>query len=176
MDKSDAAAAAASNTANSYTSGLRDKLDDLYLMGRRMGNAVTAGYNDATQSHSPSKVAIESAEDTVDGYLIGYENRIKNMGDSGSRLALATNDAYVNTMKQVTLNAAPVIYDLSDVSQRQTAGVSIGELLVNVDATGMTVRSDKDIDKITDELSKKISKELADELQRKIAAKGRKTA
>ncbi len=173
MNRSDEAAKAAKDTGDSYASGLRSKWSDVYNANKSLARAANQGWTDYYQQHSPAKRAIEAAAQTADSYAMGFESRIKNMEQTTGKFALAANDAYVNTMKDVTLKAAPVMYNLSVFPQRQAesqsrAATKVGDIIVQIDARGMVVRSENDI--------KKISKSLANETQRKIAARGGKTA
>ncbi len=171
MNKSSEAASAAAQTGDSYASGLRSKRDAVYNASAALAKASNQGWKDYYQQRSPAKRAIETAAQSADSYAMGVESRTKHMKETTGKFAQAANDAYADKMKEVTLKATPVMYNLSNVSQRQVEAPSKsgdGNIIVNVSGDGMIVRNESDI--------KKISQDLAKEVQRKIKAKGGKTA
>jgi hypothetical protein len=169
MDKSAAAASAAKNTGGSYASGLLSKRTAVYNASAALAKASNQGWKDYYQQHSPSKVAIDEAAQTADSYAMGFEQRIKHMEDTTKKFALASNDAYSDTMKEITLKATPILYDLSGLRRSEPSPIAKGgDINISIDARGMTVRSDADI--------KKISQGLADEVARKISARGGRIA
>lgn len=173
MNRSDEAGQAARDTGGSYASGLRSKWQSVYDASADLAKAANQGWNDYYEQHSPAKRAIRAAAQTADSYAMGLEKQTKNIEAAGGNLAKAANDAYVNTMKNVTLKATPVMYNLSVFPERRAqaevhAAKGGGDIIVNVYGKGMIVRNENDIDNI--------SKKLADEAKRKIAAKGGKKA
>ncbi len=171
MNKSDEAAKAAAQTGDSYASGLRSKRDAVYNASAALAKASNQGWKDYYIQRSPAKRAIETAAQSADSYAMGIESRTKHMKETTGKFAQASNDAYADKMKEITLKATPVIYNLSADSQRQVeapAKVSGGDIIVHVHGDGMIVRNESDI--------KKISQSLAEEARRKIKAKGGRTA
>ncbi len=171
MDKSDKALQAAGDTGDSYAAGLRSRYAIVYAAAAALAAAANSGWRNYYDQHSPSKKAIAEASQTADSYAMGFEQRTENMEETTSDFASAANDAYVNTMNELTLKAAPIIYNLSAEPQRyaETArDIESGDTIIQIDARGAIVRSDEDIEKI--------AKGLADKLQRTKAAKGRRTA
>ncbi len=165
MNKADKAAAAASQTGESYASGLRSKTDAVYNASAALAKASNQGWKDYYQQHSPSKLAIAEASQTADSYIMPFEQRSKKMEETVGKFAMAANDAYVDTMKEVTIKATPILYNLSGVKLPEPPKpVKGGDINIHIDAKGIIVRSDNDI--------KKISQGLATEVARKIAAKG----
>ena len=93
--------------------------------------------------------------------------KMHESGNTAYDFASATNDAYSDKMKELTIKTAPITHKLSWPSERQESPARLersGDINISVDARGMIVRNDSDI--------KKISQNLAEEAQRKIAAKG----
>lgn len=169
MNKADEAAKAAKETGSSYASGLRSKYNEVYNASAALAKASNKGWKDYYQQHSPSKLAIKEASQTADSYIYPFEERAKKMEETVGKFALAANDAYVDTMKDVTLKATPILYNLSGAQKSEPAKpIKCGDINIQIDARGMTVRNDSDI--------KKISQGLATEVERKIAAKGGKPA
>ncbi len=172
MDKSSEAGAAARQTGESYASGLRSKRDAVYNASAALAKASNQGWKDYYIQRSPAKRAIETAAQTADSYAMGVEQRTKHMKETTGRFASAANDAYVDKMKDITIKATPVMYNLSELPQRKA--VKSGDVIVHVDARGATVRSEDDIKRISDGIANKISQKLAKEAQRKITARGGK--
>ena len=173
MDKSDEAAAAAEETGDSYASGLRSRWRSVYNASAALAEASNQGWKDYYQQHSPAKRAIEAAAQTADSYATGFEQRTKHMKETTGKFATAANDAYVDKMKEVTIKATPIIYNLSDVPKTQSFAPSKtatggGNVIVQVYGEGMIVRNESDL--------KKISQNLAEEARKKIAAKGGKAS
>lgn len=129
---------------------------------------------EATEAVRIANAEIEKVTSKIRKDYNQKQNAVKQ-GESGQPVynaALAANDAYAYKMKQVALNAAPVMHNLSGVSQRQietpARSSGNGDVIVNVYGDGMIVRNESDI--------KKISQQLATEAQRKIRAKGGKVS
>jgi len=167
MNKSDEAGRAARQTGDSYATGLRNKRGAVYNASAALARAANQGWHDYYQQHSPARVAIAAAEQTADSYAIGFERRQKKMEETTKKFARAANAGYTETMQDITIKAAPIIYNLSGAQTSPTNTKPVqkhGDVIVNVYGDGMIVRSDADI--------KKISQSLAAEAQRKIASKG----
>ncbi len=162
MNKVEEAGKAGRDTGGSYAKGLRDKIDDVYDASAALARAANRGWKDYYQQHSPSKLAIKEATQTAESYIYPFEEQAKKMEKTVGKFAMAANDAYVDTMKDVTIKATPILYNLSGASEKPATTRS--NINVNIDARGMVVRNDADI--------KKISQGLAEEVDRKIAAKG----
>ncbi len=160
MNKVEEAGKAGRDTGGSYAKGLRDKIDDVYDASAALARAANRGWKDYYQQHSPSKLAIKEATQTAESYIYPFEEQAKKMEKTVGKFAMAANDAYVDTMKDVTIKATPILYNLSGASEKPATS----NININVDARGMVVRSDADI--------KKISQGLAEEIERKRAAKG----
>jgi TP901 family phage tail tape measure protein len=166
MNKADTAATAARQTGSSYASGLRSKYTEVYNASAHLAEGANKGWTDYYQQHSPAKRAIDTGAQTADSYAMGIESKTKHIEETTGKFALAANDAYIDKMKEVTIKATPIRYNLSSVSQRQEAPARSrgGNITIQVYGKGMIVRNESDITKI--------SQQLAKEAKRKIAAKG----
>ncbi len=175
MNKADEAGKAAKQTGDSYATGLRSKWQDVYDASAALAKASNKGWKDYYQQHSPAKRAIEAGAQTADSYAMGIEQKTKHMEQTTGQFAKAANESYLKNMKDITLKATPVIYNLSNTS-RQEAPVRAGDTIIQIDARGMVVRDDDDINKISDGLAKKISQKLEGEKRRRAKARGGVTA
>lgn len=165
MNKADEAAAAARETGESYAAGLGGKRQAVYNASASLARAASEGWKDYYQQRSPARLAIAEAAQTADSYAMGFEQRIKHMEDTTAKFAIAANDSYTETMRDINIQAAPIIYNFTDT--QKTSNIrpqNNGDIVVHVYGDGMIVRNEQDI--------KKISESLAAEAQRKIAARG----
>lgn len=77
---------AGKDAADGAVSGMRSGIDDAYSAGYATGKAYEQGYNAALDRHSPSRVMIKAAHDTVDGLLVGFKEDEARLYDAAAGL------------------------------------------------------------------------------------------
>ena len=77
MDVSSAMAAAGRNSAIGWTSGFNSRVDSMRAAARAAARSVTAAFNRSLGIASPSKVFRRSGRFTGEGFVLGYEESIR---------------------------------------------------------------------------------------------------
>ena len=77
MDVSSAMAAAGRNSAIGWTSGFNSRVDSMRAAARAAARSVTSAFNGALGIASPSKVFQRSGRFTGEGFILGYEESIR---------------------------------------------------------------------------------------------------
>lgn len=95
MDASSAAAASGRNTASGWVSGFESRVGAMRSAARAAARSVTSAFNSALGIASPSKVFQRSGRFTGEGFILGYEESIREAqrtvrGLTGSLVSAAT--------------------------------------------------------------------------------------
>lgn len=77
MDASSAAAASGRNTASGWVSGFESRVGAMRSAARAAARSVTSAFNSALGIASPSKVFQRSGRFTGEGFILGYEESIR---------------------------------------------------------------------------------------------------
>lgn len=77
MDASGAASVAGRATADGWTSGFNSRVESMKAAARNAAKAITAAFNGAMGIASPSKVFMRAGRFTGEGFILGYEDSIR---------------------------------------------------------------------------------------------------
>lgn len=77
---------AGKDAADGAVDGMGTGVSAAYSKGYATGQAYERGYRAATDTHSPSRVMIKAAHDTVDGLLVGFEEDEARLYDAAAGL------------------------------------------------------------------------------------------
>lgn len=84
------------NAVEGLILGVTSRQDAFKVSVAGVGRLGIASFNEAMAINSPAGKMIPSGEFTVDGAIVGVENRVKAFEDAMSDLALAGEDAYLS--------------------------------------------------------------------------------
>lgn len=104
LDMYDDAADAADNTVQGAVDAIRNRLGDMYEMGRRMGLEQMRGYSDTTQIASPSKAFKRLAHFTTQGVEVQVEEDLPSVRRSYETLAEVSMSGYQSKMAELQYN------------------------------------------------------------------------
>ena len=104
MDRYDDAADAGSNTVQGAVDAIRNRLGDMYEMGRRMGLEQMRGYRNTTQQASPSRAFKKLAHNTTLGVEIQVQEDLPAIRKSYENLAEVSMSGYRSKMEELQLN------------------------------------------------------------------------
>lgn len=128
MDASSSAAGAGRSTANGWVSGFESRVGAMRASARAAARSITSAFNGALGIASPSKVFRRSGRFSGEGFILGYEESIREAqrtvrGLTGGLVSAAALPAQRMTIAQ-SAQAAGV--DGDDLS-RLNVGLYIGE-------------------------------------------------
>lgn len=89
------------NIVGGLTSGLDSALPSLLKKAKSMASQIDSATRSTLEIHSPSKVAVETAEFYGQGLLIGLNNYIPKVKNGASNLARGLFDGFNGTMKKL---------------------------------------------------------------------------
>lgn len=96
---------AGEGTIDGLLAGL-DRYDDVFDMGVSMAEAFNAGYKSAQDQHSPSRRARRMMGDTVEGLLLGGQDRMQEISSMGADMG---DSLWRGFDRAAELTAAPVV-------------------------------------------------------------------
>ena len=128
MDASSSAAGAGRSTANGWISGFESRVGAMRASARAAARSITSAFNGALGIASPSKVFRRSGRFSGEGFILGYEESIREAqrtvrGLTGGLVSAATLPAQRMTIAQHAQAAGADGDDLS----RLNVGLYIGE-------------------------------------------------
>lgn len=118
-----------------YVRGIRDKIDDAKEAGAALANAAAAANKEASDEHSPSKVAMRLGNFFGEGYVIGLQQFSKQAARAGGDLAESAIDSFGNPLQIIEdllnsdLDMDPTIRPVMDLSQIQNGVRTINSLM-----------------------------------------------
>ena len=133
-NQNEAAQAAGADTIEGLMTGL-DRYDEIFALGQQMGQAFTAGYNQAMDIHSPSGVMAKAMDYTVAGALIEGRRQLPVMQDMGGSMG----DSLLRGYRRASDGAAAIL-------RAETAGSSGGAQNADSDVVALLkalLRSDR---------------------------------
>jgi len=153
--------------------GMENKRQEFYDEGEGMITGMFTGQRKASDSHSPSRKAIEITEDIGEGSIIGLENKTEDVHRAATHQAQAILDAY----SQQEINAQRALRNVAEqqssryLTDQQAAASANGPMLEKILAAierRQVISIDGDI--LVGATAGKMDSELG--LRRTLAARG----
>lgn len=115
--------------------GMKNKEDDAYRAGYRLGQKAVEGEKAGQKSNSPSKLTEQAGEWLGEGLVIGMNNMVKSVYSTGKNLGKTAADSMTNTASRIAaaintdIDTQPTIRPVLDLSEITAGANSIGTLL-----------------------------------------------
>ncbi len=102
-----------------FVEGIKNKFDDAYKAGKKLGQKAKQGQRDGTGESSPAKEFIKGGKYAGEGLVIGmksYERKVYKAGHSMGRSAVnGQTEALINTIDEISNPVITPVIDLTSV-------------------------------------------------------------